>query len=96
MKGLKAAANSCQRTRTRQWSVELDSFDLYFVIAQTLLRTKLGIDYDESESLWQQCWQEIKNQSSYTVRVNGRMTIRKQKVLSKSTRRRINEIAKFS
>lgn len=91
MRGLKAPANSCQSSRTRSWSVELKSSELHFAVTQTLV--EMGYSYDRAiDKIWPRIWSQIKLQPSYTIRVNGRVTIQRQRVLSKSTRTKVKQL----
>jgi hypothetical protein len=94
MKNFKAAANSCKTSSTRKLSIELDGNDLR--IAFTVALLKAGVDAGTTLALWPQFWSTLKHTPSYTVRVNGRVTIKKGKVVSKTTRKKLANLERLN
>lgn len=93
MQGLKAPANSCRTSPTRRLSVELDQGQLARAF-RLLLTNVVGAKPHIANKLWEQFWVLIKGCPSFTTRVNGRVLVRHQFVVSKTTRRKIEALNK--
>jgi hypothetical protein len=88
MKGLKAAGNSCITSRTRKLSIEVELGHLA-VAFRAHMAEALKMDEVDAQEEWQNFWPRVKSSTSYTVRVNGRVIVKKGRVLSKTTRKKI-------
>jgi hypothetical protein len=86
MRGLKAAANNCHTSSTRKLSVEVDGNELQQAFVVLMLNA--GHPAETALALWPAFWSQIKQLPSYTVRINGRVTIKRRLVVNKQARAR--------
>lgn len=93
MQGLKAAANSCKITKTRKVSVEV-GLDELAIAFRAFLMVEMDTSQELAQKAWELFWPYVKRSPGYTVRVNGRVVVKRQRVLNKATRAKIAALKK--